>query len=44
MVSKLYVKVMAVTLLALAVVQGAAWTQNVFADGTGEPKCTGNRC
>jgi hypothetical protein len=39
-----YVKVIAVTLLALAVVQGVSWPQDVFADGTGEPRCTGNRC
>jgi hypothetical protein len=40
MVSKL-LTVVTVMLLALAVFQGGG---RVFADGIGDPKCTGNRC
>ena len=43
MVTKL-VRVLAVALLVFAVGHGVVQPQDVFADGTGEPRCTGNRC
>jgi hypothetical protein len=44
MVTNLFVKLMAVTLLTLSAFHAAVWTGEVHADGTGSPKCTGNRC
>jgi len=43
MVTKL-VRVLAVALLVFAVVHGVVRPKDVSADGTGEPRSTGNRC